>query len=183
MIAVKNRVIFGIISRTLKIVLTFIYKIFAIFNLVYTCFFAVLGLVLYVLGVFEKNTDILMIFYLFLGLSVVYAIVKTILNVVNFNKKIFHKNSKTAEKKEEVKQTDNTESFEEENQFNNKKEVNVEFENGESFKPISNQFYVEKPRYYYVKQNHNYVVADFSNRVELLLITEQGFKKIKTEYK
>ena len=41
----------------------------------------------------------------------------------------------------------------------------------------------EKPRYYKLKQNPDYVMAEYSDRYELFLITANGLKKVRTDYK
>ena len=41
----------------------------------------------------------------------------------------------------------------------------------------------EKPKFYRVAQNKNYLMAEYSNRVELFLITANGLQKIRTDYK
>ena len=47
----------------------------------------------------------------------------------------------------------------------------------------SKTFSDEKPRYYKLKQNPDYVMAEYSDRYELFLITAKGLEKVRTDYK
>ena len=46
-----------------------------------------------------------------------------------------------------------------------------------------NQTEEGKPKYYRVKQNPQYVMAEYSDRYELYYRTESGLKKVRTDYK
>ena len=39
------------------------------------------------------------------------------------------------------------------------------------------------PKYYNVKQNKNYVMAEYEDRYELYLKTQSGLSKVRTDYK
>ena len=41
----------------------------------------------------------------------------------------------------------------------------------------------EKPKYFKVKQNPNYIMAEYMDRYELLVKTESGLKLVRTDYK
>ncbi len=121
-----------------------------------------LGLVLFFTGVFENNPALLIIFYVLIIISIVYAILATIKKLLGLDKKV--KKSKGAqivstEKAEE--QTENT-------------EVTIE-------PTVVSK--VETPTYFKVKNQPDYIMAEYSNRYELFKKTENGLKKIRTDYK
>ena len=42
---------------------------------------------------------------------------------------------------------------------------------------------IEKPKYYRVKQNPEYLMAEYADRYELYRITPNGLVKVRTDYK
>ena len=128
------------------------------FNLQPTLFFALLGVVLYIVGAFE-NSLVLTLFYVAIIVSIVYAVCATILKLLGLDKKIFKSKGvqimgeETAPKTEEVPDDVEKTSIE------------------------------EYPKYFRVKQNPNYVMAEFEDRYELYMKTADGLKKIRTDYK
>ena len=85
MILYKSPLIFGIIKKMVGVFFTVIYKIFAFFNLQITLLFSLIGLVLYITGIFEQNRVVLIVFYLLLVLSIIYAIASTIKKLLGVN--------------------------------------------------------------------------------------------------
>ena len=160
MILYKSPLIFGIIRRTIKIVFTVVYKILAFFNLQFTLLLSLIGLVLYLTGVFNSNQAVLVIFYLLLVLSIIYAIVGTVKILLGIQPRV--KKSKGAQIIEhQVEQKEST-------QPESEKEVQVK---------------AESPTYFTVKQNNNYIMAEYSDRYELYRKTEEGLKKVRTDFK
>ena len=162
MILYRSPLIFGFIRKIIKVFFTVIYKILAFFNLQLTLLLALIGLVLYITGIFEKNSIVLIIFYVLLVLSIVYAITGTIKRLLGIEKRV--KKSKGAQIINE--QVDSQESVQEE-----VSQVKVE------------QVKKESPTYYTVRQNNNYIMAEYSDRYELYKKTEEGLKKVRTDYK
>ena len=162
MILYKNRLIFGIIKKIIVVIFTVIYKILALINLQLTLLIALLGLILLFTGVFENNSAILIIYYVLLIISIVYAILATIKKLFGLDKKV--KKSKGAQ----IVNTDNTE------EKTDNAQVTVE-------PTVVSK--VETPTYFRVKNQPDYIMAEYSNRYELFKKTENGLKKIRTDYK
>lgn len=161
MILYRNRLIFGVIKNLFKILFTIIYKILALFNLQITLLVALVGLILYFTGVFEQNSALLITFYLLVVISIFYAILTTIKKLLGLNKKV--KKSKGAQIISEQTEKEEETAIEEQ-----KQEV--------VYRP-------EKPTYFKVKNHPDYVMAEYSDRFELFRKTENGLKKIRTDYK
>ena len=160
MILYRSPLIFGIVRKIIKVFFTVIYKIFAFFNLQFTLLLALMGLVLYLTGIFNSNQAVLIVFYLLLVLSIIYAIVGTVKKLLGIQPRV--KKSKGAQiineqiETAEPKQAENT--------------------NTEQVKK-------ESPTYFTVKQNNNFIMAEYSDRYELFRKTEDGLKKVRTDYK
>ena len=159
MILYKNRLIFGIIKNIFVTLFTIVYKIFALFNLQLTLLIALIGVILYFTGVFEQNTAILIVFYILLIISISYAILSTIKKLLGLDKKI--KKSKGAQII--VAKTEEESSAETQQEKNQPK--------------------TETPTYFRVKNHPDYVMAEYNDRYELFRKTEEGLKKIRTDYK
>ena len=159
MILHRSPLIFGFIKRIIKVFFTVIYKIFTFLNLQLTLLVGLIGLVLYLTGAFNTNQVVLIIFYLFLVLSIIYAITGTIKKLLGIQPRV--KKSKGAqiinEDKEDLSGA----------QPEVQQEVKVK----------------ESPTYYTVKQNNNYIMAEYSDRYELYKKTENGLKKVRTDFK
>lgn len=149
-----------------KIVFGFIYKILSIFNLQPALFFCLLGIVLYFAGVFE-NAVFLLIYQLALILSFVYAIAQTVSKMLGLNKKV--KKSKGAQIIDTDKQSENVKDEK------NKSEDLLDDE----LKTTTEQV----PKYFRVKQNPDYVMAEYPDRYELYQIQDGKLKKIRTDNK
>ncbi len=126
-----------------------------------TLLIALLGLVLYFTGVFEQNSALLILFYFLLIISIAYAILATIKKLLGLDKKV--KKSKGAQiistETEDKKQTE---------------EIRPE---------QTQQTKVDTPTYFRVKNHPDYVMAEYHDRYELFRKTENGLKKIRTDYK
>ena len=177
MIFYKNRLIFGTIRRIIKTVFSVLYKIIKAFNLHVTLFVLLLGIVLAIAGTINKEDSSFIVYLVVLGLSVVYAVIKT------FNS-IFKPNNKKSSVKI-MKVSEN--QIEQQVQEQVKEQVQQQMQ---QFQPKSSAYQpqpivpqVEKPRYYAVKNNPSYVYAEYSDRYELFLKTSTGLKKVRVDYK
>ena len=147
------------IRAIIKGIFKLIYAVISLFNLQFTLFVVLLGAVLYFTGVLSSNQTVLLVFQAALIISVIYAILTTIKKLLGIGKKI--KKSKgmqivEPERKEEKEKGKDTVSV-----------AQVE----------------EKPKYYRVKQNPDFVMAEYSDKYELYRIGENGLIKIRTDYK
>ena len=162
MILYKNRLIFGIIKNIIVTTFKVLYKIIELLNLQVPLLFALVGLVMFLTGVFEKNPIVLTIFYVLLVVAIVSSIVATIKKLLGLDKRV--KKSKGAQIVE-VK----TEKDIEKPEKTEKKETPKVKE--------------DAPTYYRVKQNPNYVMAEYEDKYVLYKRTESGLKQIRTDYK
>ncbi|HCH74719.1 MAG TPA: hypothetical protein DEV87_06025 [Clostridiales bacterium] len=164
MLQPKNRLVFGVVKGAVKGVLKAIYKVLSVFNLHFTLFLAVLGLILYLTGTFEKGGALLICYVLLLILSVIFALFSTI-------KKVF----KIGKKKGGGVTIVNTDS-ETENE-----NVGVPHEEKKTYSGESREEC--EPRYYRVKQDPRCIMAEYPDRYVLYRKTENGLKRIRTDYK
>ena len=151
-----------------KTVFSFIYKFFNALNLVPALFVALVGLVLYVTGTLNAYPVITVIFQVLLVLTAIYAIVATGRKLLGLDKRV--KKSKGMQIIDDDG-ADTSAETEQEKAAETEKVVNP---------PIRKK---EQPKYFKLKQNPDYVMAEYSDRYELFLITEKGLKKIRTDYK
>lgn len=160
MILYKNRLIFGIIKTIFSAVFGVLYKLIALLNLQLTLLLLLIGAVLYLTGVFEQGQTFLTLYQVLLVISAVYAVISTIKQLLGIEKKV--KRSKGAQIIDSQVQTEKLEQ------------------------PIIVPTQIEpqqKPVYYRVKQNPEYVMAEYGDRYELFRVTDVQMKKIRTDYK
>lgn len=146
------------IKALIKGVFKLIYKLISLFNLQFTLFVVLIGTLLYFTGTLSNNQTVLLVFQAALIISVVYAILTTIKKLLGIGKK--------------VKKSKGMQIVEPERKTKTEEEQTVSVE-----QPI------EKPRYYRVKQNPDYVMAEYSDKYELYRIGQNGLIKIRTDYK
>ena len=146
------------IKALIKGVFKLIYKLISLFNLQFTLFVVLIGTLLYFTGTLSNNQTVLLVFQTTLIISVVYAILTTIKKLLGIGKK--------------VKKSKGMQIVEPERKTKTEEEQTVSVE-----QPI------EKPRYYRVKQNPDYVMAEYSDKYELYRIGQNGLIKIRTDYK
>ena len=139
-------------------------KILSIFNLQPTALILLIGVVLYFTGTMERTPILLTVFQLLVVISIVYAIISTIKNILGLNKKV--KRSKGAQIINSQEQQ--TQVAQQTIQSVPIAPVNVE---------------QDKPVYFRVKQNPEYVMAEYKDRYELFRIVNGSLKKIRTDYK
>ena len=146
------------IKALIKGVFKLIYKLISLFNLQFALFVVLIGTLLYFTGTLSNNQTVLLVFQAALIISVVYAILTTIKKLLGIGKK--------------VKKSKGMQIVEPERKTKTEEEQTVSVE-----QPI------EKPRYYRVKQNPDYVMAEYSDKYELYRIGQNGLIKIRTDYK
>jgi hypothetical protein len=120
-----------------------------------------IGLVLYVTGTFEANPTFLTLYQVLLVISAVYAIITTIKRLLGVEKKV--KRSKGAQIVE--------------------RQAQPQPQTQQEIVPVVQNQVEQKPIYYRVKQNPEYVMAEYPDRYELFRITDGQMKKIRTDYK
>lgn len=165
MILYKSPLVFGAIKKIFVSIFKMIYKVLALFNLQLTLFVGLISFVLYITGTLKDNPKLVIIVVIVLVLSLVYAVYATL-------KKVFRVVKRQTPVKI-VKPCPNEESvnMQDKNIANTPQEVK-----GVSYEE-------EKPVYYKVKQDSRYVMAEYSDRYELLLKTPNGLAKVRTDYK
>ena len=147
-----------------KTVFSMVYKIFNFFNLVPALFVFLLGAVLYFTGVFATYPVILYLFEGCLIFALIYAIVATIRKLLGIDKKV---------KKSKGAQIISGGTSEGEKSRQEPEPTNQ-----------PNEKYVQKvPRYFRVKENPDYLMAEYDDRYELYLIKDGNLRKIRTDYK
>ncbi len=146
------------IKALIKGVFKLIYKLISLFNLQFTLFVVLIGALLYFTGTLSNNQTVLLVFQAALIISVVYAILTTIKKLLGIGKKVKKSKGMQIVEPERKEQTEEEQT------------VSVE-------QPI------EKPKYYKVKQNPDYVMAEYSDKYELYRIGQNGLIKIRTDYK
>ncbi len=162
MILYKNRLIFGIIKTIFSAVFGVLYKLIALLNLQLTLLLLLIGAVLYLTGVFEQGKTFLTLYQVLLVISAVYAVISTIKQLLGIEKKV--KRSKGAQIIDSQVQTEKLEQ--------------------PIIAPTHTQIEPQqKPVYYRVKQNPEYVMAEYGDRYELFRVTDGQMKKIRTDYK
>ena len=162
----KSRLIFGIFKSMFGAVFGVLYKLISLFNLQFTALTLLIGIVLYFTGVFEQSSAFKTIYQLLIVLSAVYAIIATIKKLLRLDNKV--KKSKGAQIK--------TLSSEEKNE---RKEERIE----ELPRVKEQENKEEKPRYFRIKKNPNFVMAEYSDRYELYKIEGGRLIKIRSDYK
>ncbi|MBE7061786.1 MAG: hypothetical protein E7382_04540 [Clostridiales bacterium] len=153
------------IKRIISTLFKAIYSVISIFNLQLALLVLVVGLVVYLTGAMN-NPTVKLIFDGAFILSVVFAILLTIKKLLGIGK---------SPKKSKGVQVVNTEQT---------------VQQAQPVQPVvatpiiqSQTVAPETPVYYRVKGNDNYVMAEYSDKYELFLITDGGLKKVRTDFK
>ena len=167
MIYVKNRLIFGLVGKIIKLVLKTVYKFLSFFNLHITMFVAVVGAILYFTGVLTSHRTILLVFYVLLIGSVIYAIFSSVKKLLGLGKRVEKKGSVQIVERD----TDQNVSVQEQTVQSTNQSVLPQIDPS---KPI---------RYFAVKDNPSVVVAEYDNRYVLYYKTQSGFKYVRTDFK
>ena len=162
MLLVKSRSIFGGLKKAVKVIFEAVYKVLSFFNLQFTLLVGFVGLILYVTGLFHKYPQIRVWF-------LVAIIASVFLGLFLFIKKLFKKSKKLEDKAER----------------GNVQTVRVESQATETKEEIEKSSTViqnDKPKYYKVAQNPNYIMAEYPDRYELYKKTPNGLVKVRTDF-
>ncbi len=177
MIIQESHLLFGGIKKIIKAVFSFIYKVLRFFNLQLALLVVLVGVILFFAGVFEGNVVVEMVFYIILIAAIFYGVVATVKKVLFSYKTEDNKRAKV----EIVKKDEEVETLSQ-NSVPQQDEALVLTKNNTSIFQQSERF-VKGPKYYNVKQNPNFIMAEFSDRFELYEKTQNGLKKVRTDYK
>lgn len=159
MILPKTAFISGAIAGVIKTVIKVVNKALKVFKLRLFVFVALLGAILYFTGALDGDTTLTVFVVVALAFSLALSITS---NVKRFTKK---------DKKENrgvqiVSQTETEETLEPKEEQITKTQIEEKY-----------------PKYFNVKQNANYLMAEYIDRYELLLKTPNGLVKVRTDYK
>jgi hypothetical protein len=114
---------------------------------------------------------VLILFQVLLVFAAIYAIVATIRKLLGLDKRV-----KKSKGMQIVGGAAESESKKEQ-------AVNNQTLPGQTVASMQEVLVDNAPRYFRVKQNPDYVMAEYADRYELFLITDGGLKKIRTDYK
>ena len=153
----KNYLITGVIAKIIKTALKVAFTFLKVLKLRLVAILALLGIVLHLFGVFDSNNT-LKIFY-------IVALVVSIFASLWANLTRFKKKDKKEKKAVQIVSA----------------EVEKEQEEFTESEPIEPQ--TVYPKYYNVKQNPAYVMAEYEDKFVLYLKSNGGFVKIRTDYK
>ena len=171
--------IIGTIKKLITTVLKCVYKILSIFNLQFALLVAIVGVVLYFCGVFEGGGFALLIFCLSFICSVILAVFLTAKKILGVGKKEREKTPVQILQQAPVVQQPQQVVVQAPPQ-----QVVTQTVATQHVQPMQSVVEpAEQPRYFRVKQNPNYVMAEYSDRYELYLITPQGLRKVRTDLK
>lgn len=155
----KSYLVTGVIAKIIKTALKIVYTFLKALKLRLVALLVILGLILYLLGTFDSNGTIKILYVI----ALVGAVIASLwANLTRFSKK--DKKDKKAVQIVSEKDTDN-----------NEQEI---FTESEPAKPQT-----VYPKYYNVKQNPAYVMAEYEDKFVLYLKSSSGLIKIRTDYK
>lgn len=200
----KTGLVFGLIKKVIVAVFKAVYTVLSFFNLHLTVLVGLVGLVLFLTGTFDKYPTVQTGFYIAIIASVIVAIIITIkklLGLTNKNRKrkgVEIMNTEVAENSETApaasagnaageaealyaqtvppqggRATEN--GFQGEIAGNSGVSGNFGLSAADSRKAY--------PVYYEVKQNKNYIMAEYADRYELYFKDRNGLRKIRTDVK
>ena len=159
--------IIGLIKKIISSVLKAVYKILSVFNLQFALLVMAVGVVLYFCGVFENGGFALLVFCLSFMCSVLAAVFLT---------QPVQQEVQSSQVQQPIVQPQQVvQPFVQQ-------PVQTTQPTQEYSTPYVNPV-PEQPKYFRVKQNPNYVMAEYSNKYELYLITPNGLKLVRTDYK
>lgn len=201
---IKTGLVFGLIKKVIVAVFKAVYTVLSFFNLHLTVLVGLVGLVLFLTGTFDKYPTVQTGFYIAIIASVIVAIIITIrklLGLTNKNRKrkgVEIMNTEVAENSENApaasagnaageaealyaqtvppqggRATEN--GFQGEIAGNSGVSGNFGLSAADSRKAY--------PVYYEVKQNKNYIMAEYADRYELYFKDRNGLRKIRTDVK
>lgn len=186
MLFVKNRLIFGAIKTVLGTIFKAIYKILSVFNLQPLIFCAVAGALLEIAfqAISGSNAGFIF-FHLLLCLCVLYAVLRTIYVLLGF----VRRKQKRRERAQILSDFDGNTSPQPQPYREETVGLNAGYaqggmvQGGGNYAALQPEIKPEKPKYYRVRQNPKYVMAEFADRYELYLETNGSLQYIRTDYK
>ncbi len=199
MIIYKNRLVFGIIRKIITGVLKAVYGVISLFNLQATALVALIGIVLYATGILSANNTVLIVFCLALVFSVMFAVVTTVRKLLGIS------GDRKKRKGVEIMPTDDRAAGEKtDNKYFSKVYGDYAYAGGASASPPTAPERADAmysavtpspavneppaptnvyPKYFAVKQNNDYIMAEYEDRYELYLKDRYGLTKVRTDYK
>ena len=153
----KNYLITGVIAKIIKTALKVTFTFLKVLKLRLVAILALLGIGLHLFGAFDSNST-LEIFY-------IVALVVSILASLWANLTRFKKKDKKEKKAVQIVSAE------------------VEKEQEEFTESEPNEPQTVYPKYYNVKQNPAYVMAEYEDKFVLYLKSNGGLVKIRTDYK
>jgi len=168
LLLIRNRLILGIIKKIISLVLKVLYKIIALLNLQLPLLVALIGIVLYLVGVFDGGGAPLAVFGIAMVISVVIAILGLLKKLLGLGGKV---------KKGKGMQIVNDNVKPQPTVYVQPEQVQVATQQG------SNVLSSVAPKYFRVKQNPNYVMAEYPDRYELYRLSNGNMIKVRTDYK
>lgn len=209
MILYKSPII-GIIKKIISKILLGIYKVVSVFHLKATVLVLTIGVLLLVTGSFGAEPVLKTAFWGLLGVTLLYALVATVRSFLKFGQKIFGGKSAGDSPDGVVDVPDGQESGRGQGNFATAsrdggiprndggygandgfaERRSAVYENGHGSdvitaekRPVTTEGAVLYPKYYAVKQNRNYVMAEYEDRYELFVKYNGGLKRVRTDYK
>lgn len=200
MILYKSPII-GIIKKIISKILLGVYKIVSVFHLKATALVLAVGVLLLVTGSFGAEPVLKTVFLALLGVSLFYALAATAGSFLKFGKKVFGKRAndppdglvETQVEKESGRERDDfavprAEAVDRNDGYGDdgfaERRNATAYENGDVLvaekRPFTATVY---PKYYSVRQNRDYVMAEYEDRYELFVKRDGGLQKVRTDYK
>lgn len=175
MILIRNRLVVGIIKKIITTVFKAIYKVFDLFNLHLTLLVGAIGAVLFLTGVFSKNQSLVVIFLVVLACTLVYAVLTTLKKVL----KLGGGDDVSRGKGVQIIKGSGGQTKKVEPERRPPAPIVEPTRQQEVQRPKT----VDVPRYYRVKQNPDYLMAEYSDRYELYKKSGGGLIKVRVDYK
>lgn len=183
MFVYRNRLLFGAIKNIIKTIFKTLYAFLGLFNLQLTSLVCLIGVILWITGVFAGVPAILTAFWIMLALSVVWAGFLTVSKIKKTGKRKTEKRDAfsyadvsdvhASQPEPPVQNVGQQERYESVSQEETTVKEEKEF-------AATREIY---PKYYRVKQNAKYVFAEYSDRYELFFDNGSTLTKIRTDYK
>ena len=176
----KGFLVFGLLKKLIVLLFKFIYFFIKFLNLQMACLVLLVGLVLVITGTIPSSSVATTIFYVMLVLSIFVSITSTIKNL------LFPKERKDKKTRSSVQIVETDTESEETEGTETKPSVKDDENNPVNINSTTIDVQEEKikyPIYFAVKQNANYIMAEYKDRYELLEKTPKGLVKIRTDYK
>ena len=156
----KSYLVTGVIAKIIKTALKVVYTFLKVLKLRLVAFLAVVGLILYLFGVFDGDSASKILYIIALVLSLLISLWA---NVTRFKNK-----DKKEKKAVQIVSAENRE------------EVEIDEDSIQPEPVVTQTIY---PKYYAVKQNPAYVMAEYEDKFVLYLKSNGGLIKIRTDYK